>query len=288
MEFLNACEDLAANITAFDAATSKNSHISEEDILRWQNLFTLPREEAISAITEWRSCLNPNTITQEAWTTIQEPKTEQGHTKESYEWSISQLASRRPLETQNNTRSLNSHNKMTLLKLDRATFSTASQVQVLANLDRVPLTIPGTDDDEKPVRFCILDSHQNELVTQALSSLTLQQQPTLISVSIAEKNLSRHSVHPFLGIDTTLPHYRPTQEEYRRCLPAQNQFPSGTFSTAPLLTLPHCRESWDTCMTAIATRKRVFVADVLRHGVGSTRHWSMSLLVVLCMVGHIW
>lgn len=229
MEFLSACEDLAANITAFDAANSYNSHISEEDILRWQNLFTLSREEATSAIKEWRSCLNPNSFSDEAWATIQEPKSQEGHTKESYEWSISQQASAKPLQTQNNNLSIDSHNKMTLLKLDKATFSTASQIQALADLDRVPLTLSGTDDDNKPVRFCLLDSRENALVTRALSSLTLLEEPTRIPVSIAEKNLSRHSVHPFLGIDTTLPHYRPTQEEYVRCLPSQDQFPVWYF-----------------------------------------------------------
>ncbi|KAL7941551.1 hypothetical protein V8C42DRAFT_178031 [Trichoderma barbatum] len=90
-------------------------------------------------------------------------------------------------------------------------------------------------------RFCLLSSKDK---TAFLSALPKACQPTLIRVSVARKALCSTSFYPTLGIDTTLPQFRPDCSDSTSSLsyvrPAQDEYPVwyffyGTLADANIL-----------------------------------------------------
>lgn len=68
MDLLAACEDLAANVAAFDAADEdSHTHISDSNLSMWQTLFGFSMGQAANAIVYWRADFTRLTISQAAW-----------------------------------------------------------------------------------------------------------------------------------------------------------------------------------------------------------------------------
>lgn len=84
MDFLAACEDLAANVAAFNFV-GEDSHISNSDVSMWQSLFGFSLDEATKAIRDWRADFTRLTISQAAWRLVKEAMMSEGYNKESYE-----------------------------------------------------------------------------------------------------------------------------------------------------------------------------------------------------------
>jgi hypothetical protein len=136
-----------------------------------------------------------------------------------------------------------------LLKLD-GPLSTPAKVQAAANLPAIPESHVGSSDDGNSV-FCKVDGRAKMAIENWLSAQNKDFRPLFVPFGRAYKELSSSSLYPTLGIDTTLPQFRPQDSHLLDYAPsfgqAQDQFPVwyffyGTLASAPklcsLLSLP--------------------------------------------------
>lgn len=208
MDILQACEDLANNIAAFDPFDSSEDNVPKEQTQRLQDLFGFTEEEAIKELNDWRADFGRTSIPLLAWQEISQEKKSMGFDKESYEYSLSPRWLSRQAKPQ---------------KTDASPFSSASEVQAettylvklegsipnvtslqqLAGLSTPPHVKVGEGDTTE--LFGVIDGHGR---AKLLASLPKGSQTTIISISRARKNLSRGSMYPSLGLETTLPQYR--------------------------------------------------------------------------------
>ncbi|KAI9052697.1 hypothetical protein LZ554_002974 [Drepanopeziza brunnea f. sp. 'monogermtubi'] len=96
-----------------------------------------------------------------------------------------------------------------LLKLD-GPLSTPAQVQAAAKLQAIPESHVGSsDDDGSNSVFCKLDGRAKLAIESWLSARNEEFRPLFVPFGRAYKELSSSSLYPTLGIDTTLPQFRP-------------------------------------------------------------------------------
>ncbi|KAL6907331.1 hypothetical protein GGI43DRAFT_421019 [Trichoderma evansii] len=223
MDFLAACEDLAANFAVFNFA-DEDSNVSDSDLLMWQTLFGFSLDEAAKAIQDWRAeadftCL---TISQAAWLLVKEAKMAEGYNKASYEYSLWRAQMIQKRSRMSNT---------DLLEHD--SLSSTDSVELIRCLPKRPKILTGLDDDGNMTQF-----------SPPFYELTL------IRASVASKNLSSTSPYPTLGIDTTLPQFRinnillennSASDTFSIVRPAQDEYPVwyyfyGTLADASILS----------------------------------------------------
>ena len=104
--------------------------------------------------------------------------------------------------------------------------STPAKVQEAAGLTTLPIITKGTDADKetREASFChIDDSARQNIIAWLLRENIVGFRPTIVRVSKADTELSSVSMHPTLGIESTLPQYRasnpgtvftPTEDQY--------------------------------------------------------------------------
>ncbi|KAK5991362.1 hypothetical protein PT974_09643 [Cladobotryum mycophilum] len=234
MELLTACEGLAANIAAFDFVD--DDQVLASDIERWEQLFSLSPGDAVNAIKNWRSDFARSCLSEAAWEDIREQKLKEGYDKEAYEYSLFRYTDVQKTSPADNSRADNS---MFMLKLEDI-LSSVEAVREVASLESIPKLIPGVDEDGNSADFCHLTGVSKTRLLDALSRMRISWRPTIIRISIASKNLSPVSLSPTLGIDTTLPQYRPSQSA-TPVIPAQDEYPVwyffyGTLGDAKVLS----------------------------------------------------
>ncbi|KAL7817782.1 hypothetical protein V8C26DRAFT_397912 [Trichoderma gracile] len=244
MDLLKACEDLAANVAAFDyAGDNDSSHVSDADSTKWKKLFGFStNDEAAKAIRGWRADFARQTIPQAAWLLVKEAKVAEGFNKESYEYGLwrAQAAQqpRAPSQTSNNNRPAGDEAKY-LVKLECDSSESTGSVDLLYCLPKSPSILTGVDDNKNITRFCLLTGSQKIEFLDAVSKAYPTYKPTLIRTSIAAKDLSS-SLFPTLGVDATLPQFRSSSpSEVVR--PTQNEYPVwyffyGTLADADILS----------------------------------------------------
>ncbi|KAL7934412.1 hypothetical protein V8C35DRAFT_302515 [Trichoderma chlorosporum] len=249
MDFLAACEELAANILSDDLIVSSDdddSSSEESDRSTWQRLFGFSLDEAAEAIRDWRDDFTRPTMSQEAWLTVKDAKVAQGFNKESYEYSI--FRSKRDFASRSGT-TVKNEDAQYLLKLERSSGRFAEGAELLRCLSTKPNIFTGRDDDGNKTLFCLLTNSER---AELLSALPKARQPPLIRISVARKALSSTSLYPTLGVDTTLPQFRPDnnmlEQDYphsssssSRIGPAQSEYPVwyffyGTLTDANILS----------------------------------------------------
>ncbi|KUJ19566.1 uncharacterized protein LY89DRAFT_562361, partial [Mollisia scopiformis] len=85
----------------------------------------------------------------------------------------------------------------------------------------------GDEGDANDARFCIINSAVKEAILEHASRNKIR--PTIVRLpEPASKNLSSISRYPTLGLDTTLPQHRPSNEDVD-FLPTQDQYPVWYF-----------------------------------------------------------
>lgn len=250
MDFLAACENLAANVAAFDFADD-DSHVSDSDLSIWQALFGFSSVEAVKAFRDWRADFTRPTISQEAWLLVKEAKMAEGFNKESYEYSLckAQMAQQQSRASKINATAKDEEAKY-LVKLECDSPSSMVSVELIRFLPKKPNILTGLDDDGNITQFCLLSGHQKAKFLNALSKAHPFYQPTLIRTSVASKNLSSTSLYPTLGVDTILPQFRldnshlesnSSSSSLSLVRPAQDEYPVwyffyGTLADANILS----------------------------------------------------
>lgn len=227
MDLLEACENLVCNIASFDPFETPDTDIPKTHHERWQKLFNMTEGEAIKEIQEWRADFGRLTISQPAWQDISNQKAGEGFDKESYEYSLSTKWLRR-LQKQKcapDSTAIDSHSTY-LLKLEGCISDVAS-VQRLAELPTPPEAKQGQGDDSTEL-FCVIDGVSRHKLLQNLQREGQSFHPVMISLSKARKDLSPGTAYPTLGLDTTLPHNRPSlkNESFR---PENTEYPVWYF-----------------------------------------------------------
>lgn len=132
-----------------------------------------------------------------------------------------------------------------LLKLD-GPLSTPAKVQTAASLPTLPESHVGSSDDGTSI-FCKVDGLAKLAIENWLSTHNNEFRPLFVPFGRAYKELSSSSLYPTLGIDTTLPQFRPQDAHLLDSAPcfgtAPGQFPIWYFfygtlaSTARLCSL---------------------------------------------------
>lgn len=193
-------------------------------IQRWQRVFNLIPEDARQRIKEHRSNLDRSRISEEHWNLIRDKWIPIGHDKESYEYSLERdkLARRSP------PKSSSYRTSEYLLKLD-GPLNSATAVQTFAGLsDELPV-FRGTNNSCEDASFVIVNGIVKELITRKLSGSF---NPHFVYRPMAAKDLSASCLCPKLGIDFTLPQFKPHDAKSmlpHAMIPQQHDYPVWYF-----------------------------------------------------------
>lgn len=213
MDLLNELEAMAYNAVSI---SDSDFAIPAQTVSRWQSLFGYSAEEAIAHVEQHRADLTRPRVSDQHWALVHEAKEAEGHDRESYEYSMSMNPVK--AKQRNETRPTDSRN----LCLLEGPLESAEKVRIAAGLPTLPKVHKGLDDDGKPLDFVVLDAQETIRLVSAFEGQVFQPKLTCIP-SPADKELSPTSPYPLLGIDTTLPQYRPQGTDL--VYPAQNQYP---------------------------------------------------------------
>jgi hypothetical protein len=204
MDLLAELETMAGNAQSFGT-----EEIDIDNISRWKKLFGFGMEEARKRISEHRADLGRARVCDELWNIIGPDQVLLGHTRETYEFSLNQ----KPAMA---TRPSASSTSEYLLKLE-GPLRSARRVREEANLTKDSPLFKGTDDADAEALFVIVDGVTRDHIIQKYAGSGFQ--ATIIRLAKAAKDLCAHSIHPKLGLDSTLPQYRnlapvPQQSDY--------------------------------------------------------------------------
>ncbi|EEP81521.1 predicted protein [Uncinocarpus reesii 1704] len=203
---------------AHNAVSSLNSAdtVPEHTLCRWQSLFGYSAREAATHIERHRADLNRPRVSDQHWALVREAKEAEGHDRESYEYfmSISPVKG-----TQK--KAVIPANAQYLCLLE-GPLKTNEKVRVAAGLSTLPKVHKGLDEDGKALGFVALDAQATIQLLSAFEGQAFQPSITCM-LPPAAKKLSQTTLYPFLGVDTTLPQYRPQGSGFVR--PMQYQYP---------------------------------------------------------------
>ena len=196
MDFCSELELMAAN------ASTNSEEISNKDVTRWHALFGYTDVKAESSIKEHRANLARPRASDEHWAIVRSEMATLGHDKESYEYSLHLQHVKYPKGTTTPVQS------EYLLKLE-GPLATPIAVREAAKLQELPKVIPATDESDSNTSFIIVNGAVKDAITVNFTNSSFT--PTFIRLSKAAKALSSTSAYPTLGIDFTLPQFRPSK-----------------------------------------------------------------------------
>ncbi|CEN61116.1 hypothetical protein ASPCAL07780 [Aspergillus calidoustus] len=169
-----------------------------------------------------------------------------------------------------------------LVKLE-GPLSTASRIQHLAGMSRLPEQVSGTGDGSGDASFCFINGAQKLALAAALARRLYRSfTPTFIRINRAEEALASDSMEPFLGFDSTLTHNRPA-DPLRTFLPRQDQYPVwyffyGTLADPTVLVgklgFPYPLVYHSATITGGELRIWGGTRKALVDGVGTVRGWA--------------
>lgn len=144
---------------------------------------------------------------------------DQGHDKESYEHQCWLERTGKPKVRRAKA---TKEQSLYLLQLVEP-LADLEAVRAAGNLTTLPSKHRGTDDFGQPSDFCIVDANAKDNILRSLAGSWVQ--PTFIKYSQVQTDLLSSSPYPTLGIDVTMPQYRPDSGHDPSLLPAQHQYP---------------------------------------------------------------
>ena len=167
---------------------------------------------------------------------VRAEKEAQGFDKETYEHSCqAQAQSRSNTRTPTTTPVVPSGKAVSyyLLKMegplsDLDTIRTVGRIHAASKVT----SIPGTDDEGNPTKFCVVDLSARTHIEGWLAAAAAAEKgipffrPTFVPYSRgADKSLSSTSLAPTLGVDATLPHRRIDSTTATEPRPTQSEYP---------------------------------------------------------------
>lgn len=182
--------------------------VSEDDIKRWQTLFTMGHEEAKDKIKRYREDIDRQRFSDELWHDIQASKEVQGHDRESCEYDLFRRS--RVKSAISPAPASHSSNILRGLILG-GPLNTPEHIQSIAGLTKPPTTTTAeSSDPTTSSKFCYITAAEEHLILQGLLNLNISYEPHFITINMASKDLQTTSASPTLGIkEPALPQHRP-------------------------------------------------------------------------------
>ena len=238
MDLFEELENMAANVAEEFGAESEPD---ENEISRWQKLFAYNHSEASEQITNQRNDYSRCRISDSLWDLVKAQMEAQGYSREAYEHKLkidvrSTVSHDQPAASDVST----SEAKTTYLILLKDVLNTPEKIQAIANLSEPPEAVQASSETEDDSVFCRIDGGIKQAIESWLSHQKSTFRPTFVRLSKAKKELAATSIHPTLGLESTLPQHRPTLLQ-TSCLPLQDEFPVwyffyGTLADSSFLT----------------------------------------------------
>ena len=231
MDLFEELENMAANV-----AEDSESKPDEEELARWQHLFSYTYSEALEQITNQRNDYSRCKVSDDLWDLVKLRMEAQGYSREAYEHK---LKTDGRLTTSISTSQTNA----TYLVLLQGVLDTPEKIQAAGKLPEPPHTVQASSETkiEESV-FCRIDGNTKQALESWLSQHKSTFKPAFIRLSKAEKDLSATSIHPTLGIESTLPQHRPSfLPKTFSPTPLQDEYPVwyffyGTLADSAILT----------------------------------------------------
>ncbi|PMD48245.1 hypothetical protein L207DRAFT_626998 [Hyaloscypha variabilis F] len=233
MDLSDELEKMAANAAHNRAGEQQAS--SQATVVRWQKLFRYSHSKAWEMIEQHRSNYCRESVSYEHWELVREEKEVQGYDREAYEHGL-EIGWRKVKSSaatiDGNCVKQAARRQRYIVRLEKDL--TPDLIRKISGW-KGPLEVidgRGQNGDE---RFCIVSSRIRQALLQQLPS-----EPTIVRIDEEEKYLSSESRYPTLGLDTTLPQFRPNNCE-GPFLPAQDEYPVwcffyGTLADSTVLT----------------------------------------------------
>ena len=195
--------------------------VSEDDIKRWQTLFTMGHEEARDKIQRYKEEIDRQRFSDELWHDIQASKEAHGHDRESCEYDL--FCRSRVKSAISPAPASHPSNILRGLILG-GPLATPEHIQSIAGLTKPPTTTTAeSSDPNTSSKFCYITAAEEHLILQGLLNLNISYEPHFITINMASKDLQTTSASPTLGIkEPTLPQHRPDKSTN---LVLQHQYP---------------------------------------------------------------
>jgi hypothetical protein len=203
MNILAALEDMAGN------ADLAFSSISPADIARWQNLFGFDASEAKHHIETYRDDVFHSKISDELWEMIASEKEAEGYDREAYEFSLSYTptpTSPAAQQQQQQACPTKAETGTFLVHLD-GVLDSAATIKEVAGMSETPALLKGVGEAGLS-DFAQIDAAAKARLLSWLARHHAGFRPTIVRLTMAKKDLCRHSMAPQLGVDTTMPQHR--------------------------------------------------------------------------------
>ena len=226
MDPFEELERMAVNATS--DGQLDNDGPCADDIARWQRLFSYTYGEAREKIEKHRSDLARERVSEDLWALLR-PQFE-GYDREAYEQHLILMSSRsfklaRSDQKPPQVPEFETHASF-LFRME-GPLAQANVVREALGADLAPEVRRGFGEKGE-ASFCRVNSAGKAAVERWLWQQGSSHRPTFIRESLARKALSEISIHPFLGIDATLPQHRLTTLKSTP-EPRQNQYPVWYF-----------------------------------------------------------
>ncbi|KAI4127046.1 MAG: hypothetical protein LQ338_003415 [Usnochroma carphineum] len=211
MDLLSELEDLATEAIKYDEKPSA------EQVKRWQKLFGYAEGEAVDQITAHRLDLNRRKLSDEQWELIKAETEAEGYDKEAYEHKLqlSMMISTQPAVSEDT---------------DTFVFKRGGPLRNLEDLQNAigyPVGVLQGSSRDGEASFVKVNGATKRAIERWLEAkVGCDYRPNFVRLSMAKKDLSNNSMHPVLGLETTLPHRR---AQHQSGIVMQNQYPVWYF-----------------------------------------------------------
>ena len=202
---------------------------SEREITRWQALFAYSYPEAVEQIKNQKSDYSRIRVSDDHWNTVRSQKEADGYSREAYEHWIMTGSQSKPFHDEpKSIQGSDSRAKSSYLIRLEGVLNTPQSIREAANLTSPPRIVHGTSEardatsQTRDVDFCIIDGNAKQSIETWLSQQKSTFRPTFVRVSKAQKDFDPNSIHPTLGLESTLPQHRYPSEP-GRCFDTQHR-----------------------------------------------------------------
>ncbi|RSL44896.1 hypothetical protein CEP53_011000 [Fusarium sp. AF-6] len=202
----------------------------DSTICRWQSLFGYSAPEALYKISAFRAGPRDLIISDSHWEMVRDQKKQEGFDREAYEYWCT-IAERKSYHSTTMTQKEKQRLQAAtfLLKLEGPLHS-VDAVAKAANMVSIQETVMASDSSGQSSSFCKVNGLEKMAIETFLSESSIHSafRPTFIRISVARKELSTNSIYPTLGVDSTMPQHR-LSNDTDNSQPAQDKYPVWYF-----------------------------------------------------------
>ncbi|RSM12568.1 hypothetical protein CEP52_002358 [Fusarium oligoseptatum] len=201
----------------------------DSTICRWQSLFGYSAPEALDKISVFRASPRELIIYDSHWEMLRYQKEQENFDREAYEYWCT--TARKSYHSTTITKKDKQRLQATtfLLKLE-GPLQSVDAVAKATNMVSIQETMMASDSSGQSSSFCKVNGLEKIAIETFLSESNIHSafRPTFIRISVARKELSTNSIHPTLGVDSTMPQYR-LSNDTDNSQPAQDEYPVWYF-----------------------------------------------------------